>query len=87
MFGTHCKPIHKVCLRFLTLPILLLVFSRYVKAMTDDLTSSVKKWTLEEMVEPNVLGSPKKSKKTMAMEWGFPGHLTQEELAVYVSTL
>ena len=55
--------------------------------MTDDLTSSVKKWTLEEMVEPNVLGSPKKSKKTMAMEWGFPGHLTQEELAVYVSTL
>lgn len=52
--------------------------------MTDNLTSSVKKWTLEELAEPKLLGSPKKSKKTMAMEWGFPGHLTQEELDVYV---
>jgi hypothetical protein len=79
---------YKVWLQLHTISTLVLVFfSIYARAMTDNLTSSVKKWTLEELAEPKLLGSPKKSKKTMAMEWGFPGHLTQEELDVYVSSL
>ena len=55
--------------------------------MSEELDLSlVKKWTLEEMVEPeSAEGSPKKSKKLKAIQWGFPGHLTQQELGVYVS--
>lgn len=53
--------------------------------MSDNLSSSIKKWTLEEMLEPsNALGSPPKNKKDKALEWGFPGHLTQEELSTFV---
>jgi len=56
----------------------------YPIRMTDGITEAVKKWTLDEMLEPSG-GSPKKSKKDKAMDWGRPGHLTKEDLDVYVS--
>ena len=52
--------------------------------MTDEITEGVRKWTLNEMLEP-ADGAAKKNKKDKAMEWGRPGHLVQQELDVYVS--
>jgi len=52
--------------------------------MTDEITEGVRKWTLNEMLEP-ADGAAKKNKKDKAMEWGRPGHLVQQELDVYVA--
>jgi hypothetical protein len=45
----------------------------------------VKQWTLEELLESSTNSPGKKHKKDKAMDWGRPGHLTNEELDVYVS--
>jgi hypothetical protein len=47
-----------------------------------------KQWTLEELLESSAVHSPsRKNKKDKAMDWGRPGHLTKEELDVYVSNI
>lgn len=55
--------------------------------MTNDNTQQegVKQWALEELLEPPTNSPSKKNKKDKAMEWGRPGHLTKEELDVYIS--
>lgn len=45
----------------------------------------VKQWTLEELLEPSANSPTRKNKKDKAMDWGRPGHLTREELDVYVA--
>jgi hypothetical protein len=47
----------------------------------------VKQWTLDELLESSTNSPSKKNKKDKAMDWGRPGHLTKEELDVYVSFL
>lgn len=53
--------------------------------MTDaeaELVDGVKRWSLEDMLEP---AGANPSKKEKAMQWGFPGHMTQAEVDIYVT--
>lgn len=51
--------------------------------MTDeaDLINGVKQWSLTEMLEP---AGASKTKKDRAIQWGFPGHMTQGEVDIFV---
>ena len=48
-----------------------------------ELINGVKQWSLEELLEPKD-ADPSKNEKVM--QWGFPGHMTQEEVDIYVSS-